>query len=370
MYMEKKIQRIGVVGCGNISGIYFANLTGMFKDRVKVTALTDLIPEKAEAASEKYGIPYIKKTEDLVNSPDVDVVLNITEPYNHYGVAMQALKAGKHVYGEKPLAAERKEADEMLALAKERGLYIGNGPDTFMGGGLQMCRKIIDDGWIGRPVAATAFMVGHGHESWHPGPEFYYKRAGGPLFDMGPYYINALLNMLGPVARLSGSAQASFKHRKITSQPLNGKIVDVEVPTHIAGTLEFKNGCVATMIMSFDVWAQNLPIIEIYGSEGTLRVPDPNSFGGPIYFKGPRQKEWCELPVLYGFTDNSRGLGITEMCEAISEGRPNRASSELAYHVLDIMCGLYDASANGRYYKLRSRCKRPEPMARPEALAF
>ena len=356
------IQKIGVIGCGNISGIYFTNLTGMFGKRVKVSALTDLIPERAEAASEKYKIPWIKKTEDLINSPNVDIVLNITEPYNHYGVAIQAVKAGKHLYGEKPLCAKREEAQEVLKTAAKKNLKVGNAPDTFLGAGIQTCRKILDDGWIGTPVAATAFMANHGHEHWHPGPEFYYKNAGGPMFDMGPYYLTALVNLLGPVSRVCGSARKSFKTRTITSEPLNGSVIKVDVPTHIAGVLDFASGAVGTVITSFDVYSHTLPCIEIYGSEGTLRVPDPNTFGGPVYVKRYREENWSEIPLLGNYPENSRGLGLTDMAEAIAEGRPHRASGELAYHVLELMHGFHDASASGAYYNVKSSCERPEPL--------
>jgi predicted dehydrogenase len=180
------VQRIGIVGIGNISGIYLKNLHGMFGKRVKVTAVTDLVPERAAKANADYGVPHIRKTGDLINSPDVDIILNITEPYNHYGVSLAAVQAGKHIYTEKPVCAMRDEAQEVLKIAAEKKLRVGNAPDTFLGAGIQTCRKLLDDGWIGKPVAATAFMVGRGHENWHPGPEFYYKKGGGPMFDMGP----------------------------------------------------------------------------------------------------------------------------------------------------------------------------------------
>ncbi|MDR3192500.1 MAG: Gfo/Idh/MocA family oxidoreductase, partial [Treponema sp.] len=336
------IQRIGIVGIGNISGIYLKNLNGMFGKRVKVTAVTDLIEEKASKASAEYGIPHIKRTEVLLNSPDVDIVLNITEPYNHYGVALAAVKAGKHVYDEKPLCAAREEAQEVLSAAAANKVRVGGAPDTFLGAGIQTCRKLLDDGWIGKPVAATAFMMNRGHENWHPGPEFYYKRGGGPMFDMGPYYLTALVNLLGPVARVSGSAKKSFDTRLITSEPLNGKVIDVDVPTHIAGILDFAGGAVAAIITSFDVYSHTLPWIEIYGSEGTLRVPDPNTFGGPVYVKRFREENWSLIPLLKNYPENSRGLGITDMAEAIAEGRPHRASGELAYHVLEVMHGIHD----------------------------
>jgi len=362
MSIHSGVLRIGVVGCGNISDIYFKNLTGMFKKSVKVTALTDAVPQRARNASEKYSVSYIQKTEELINSPDVDIVLNITEPFNHYNVALAAVKAGKHIYNEKPLCAKREEADEILRTAKEKNLRVGNAPDTFLGAGIQTCRKLLDDGWIGTPVAAAAFMVNHGHEHWHPGPEFYYKNGGGPMFDMGPYYLTALVNLLGPVTRVCGSAKKSFETRTITSEPLNGAVINVDVPTHVTGILDFDCGAAATVITSFDVYSHTLPCIEIYGSKGTIRVPDPNTFGGPVYIKRYRENDWSEVPLLNSFSENSRGLGLADMAEAIGEGRPHRASGELAYHVLELMHGFHDASASGSYYSVKSKCSRPLPL--------
>jgi predicted dehydrogenase len=356
------IQRIGIVGIGNISGIYLKNLTGMFGKRVKVAATTDLIHERAAKAHADYGIPHILKIDDLINSPDVDIVLNITQPPNHYPVALAAVKAGKHVYTEKPLCVKREEAAEVLKIAAKRKLRVGGAPDTFLGAGIQTCRKLIDDGWIGRPIAVTAFMMNHGHEHWHPDPEFYYKTGGGPLFDMGPYYLTALVNLLGPVIQVSGSARQGFETRTVTSEAQNGKVITVDIPTHVAGILDFENGVIGTIITSFDVYSHTLPFIEIYGSEGTLRVPDPNTFGGPVYVSRFRAEGWSEIPLLRDFPENSRGLGLTDMAEAIVEGRPHRASGELAFHVLEIMHGIHDASASRAYYQVTSTCSRPEAM--------
>jgi predicted dehydrogenase len=355
------IQRIGIVGVGAISGIYLKNLTGVFGQRVKVSAVTDLIHERAAKANADYGIPHILKTEDLINSPDVDIILNITQPQNHYSVALAAVKAGKHVYDEKPLCAKREEAQEVMEVAAKNKVRVGGAPDTFLGAGIQTCRKLIDDGWIGRPLAATAFMAGHGHETWHPDPEFYYKTGGGPMFDMGPYYLTALINLLGPITRVCGSAKKGFETRTITSQPHSGEVITVDIPTHIAGVLDFASGAVGTIIMSFDVYSHTLPFIEIYGSEGSLRVPDPNCFGGPVYVRRGFSETWSEIPLLKDFSENSRGIGITDMAEAITENRPHRASGELAYHVLDVMHGVHDASASGSYYNVKSACSRPEP---------
>jgi predicted dehydrogenase len=356
------MQRIGIAGIGNISKIYLNNLTGMFGKQVRLAAVADVIFERAEKASADYHVQAFRSAEEMVHSPDIDMVLNITQPKFHYEVALAGIRAGKHVYDEKPLCVKREEAAELLAAAAEKGVRVGGAPDTFLGAGLQTCRKVIDDGWIGTPIAATAFVMSRGPEHWHPAPEFFYKTGGGPMFDMGPYYLTALVSLLGQVTRVSGSAKTGIKKRPITSEPLNGTIIDVEIPTHIAGVLDFACGAVGTVITSFEVYSHSLPFIEIYGTEGSLKVPDPNTFGGPVYVRRFRTVEWSEVPLLKNYAENSRGLGITDMALAIEENRPHRASSELAFHVLDIMHGIHDASASGKYYKLKSKCKRPAAM--------
>ena len=356
-----KQQRIGVIGIGKISGIYLDNLTGIFGKRVVLAGLADIIPERAEQAAKEYSVKHFKNAEELIESPDIDIVLNLTQPQHHFDVALKAVNAGKHVYNEKPFCAKREEALEISEKATAKKVLLGSAPDTFMGAGMQTCRKLIDDGWIGKPLAATAFIMSRGMEHWHPAPEFFYKVGGGPMFDMGPYYITALVNLLGPVERICGSAKMGIKQRIITSEPLNGTIIDVEVPTHITGVLDFASGVVGTIITSFEVYSHTLPCIEIYGSEGSLRVPDPNTFGGPVFVQRLMEEKWFEMPLVGAFSENSRGLGITDLAEAVSEGRPHRANGELACHVLDIMHGIHDASASGKYYKPVSSCKRPEP---------
>lgn len=354
--------RIGMVGIGKISGIYLQNLTGMFAERVILSAVTDMIPERAAKAAEEYHIRHVREPDELIHSPEVDIILNITQPQNHFQVALSAVKAGKHVYDEKPFCAKREEAEEVIKTAVANNVRVGGAPDTFLGAGIQTCRKLLDDGWIGIPVAATAFMMNHGHEHWHPDPEFYYKVGGGPMFDMGPYYLTALINLLGPITRISGSAKMGLKTRTITSEPLKGKVIKVEVPTHIAGVLDFASGAVGTIITSFEVYSHTLPFIEIYGTQGTLRVPDPNTFGGPVLVKRGWEENWSEVPLLKDYPENSRGLGIIDMAQGISQGRPHRASGELVYHVLDVMHGIHDASASGAYYEVKSTCKRPDPI--------
>ncbi|MCL2880299.1 MAG: Gfo/Idh/MocA family oxidoreductase [Treponema sp.] len=368
------MQRIGIVGIGKISGIYLANLSGMFGKRIKLSGVTDLIPARSEKAAKEYNLKLFDSADDMVHSPDIDIILNLTQPQNHYEVAMAALNAGKHVYNEKPLSVKREEGSRLVKAAADKKVRIGGAPDTFLGPGAQTCRKLIDDGWIGKPVAANAFMLSHGVEDWHPDPEFYYKPGGGPMFDMGPYYLTALINLLGPVARISGSAQKGQAERLITSEPLNGTKITVDVPTHVAGVLDFCSGVVGVIITSFDIWSNSMPFIEIYGTEGTLQVPDPNYFRGEVRLRRFRDENWSSVPLILGEPDkvadrdnwhrlnNLRGAGITDMAEAIEQGRPHRACGEMTYHVLDVMQGIHDASASGRYYDVPSTCRRPEPM--------
>ncbi|MCL6519218.1 MAG: Gfo/Idh/MocA family oxidoreductase [Armatimonadetes bacterium] len=351
--------KIGIVGCGNISGIYFQNAKML--EAIEVSACADIIPERAKAKAEEFGCRAVS-VEELLADPEIEIVLNLTIPNAHASVAMAALEAGKSVYNEKPLAITREDGRRMLELAKSKGLLVGCAPDTFMGGGIQTCRKLIDDGWIGEPVAATAFMMCHGHEGWHPDPEFYYKPGGGPMFDMGPYYLTALVNLIGPVRRVTGSARITFPERIIGSEPKRGMVIKVDVPTHVAGIMDFANGAVGTIITSFDVWAANLPRIEIYGTEGSLCVPDPNIFGGPVRIKRAGEKEWAEVPLSHGYAENSRGLGVADMAYALRSGRAHRASGELAYHVLDIMHAFHDASEKGVHIMLESTCERPSAL--------
>jgi predicted dehydrogenase len=304
-------------------------------------------------------VPRACTTEELLADPEIQIVINITTPNSHAEVAFAVLEANKCVYNEKPLAIRREDGQRILEIAKEKGLLVGGAPDTFLGGGIQTCRKLIDDGWIGEPIAATAFMLGHGHESWHPDPEFYYKVGGGPMFDMGPYYLTALVNLVGPVRRVTGSTRITFPERTITSQPKYGTKITVDIPTHVVGVLDFQNGAIGTIITSFDVWGAQVPRIEIYGSAGSLSVPDPNTFGGPVRVLRAGSREWVEVPLLYGYAENSRGLGVADMAYALLSGRAHRANDQLTFHVLDIMHAIHDASREDKHVMLESTCERP-----------
>jgi predicted dehydrogenase len=355
---------IGVIGCGNISGIYLKNCTAY--DQLNVTAVADLDMERAKTQAGRFKIPRALTVDELLADPQIEIVINLTIPAAHGAVGLAALRAGKSIYNEKPLAISREDGQTMLKEARETGLRVGCAPDTFLGGGLQTCRALLDEGAIGEPVAATAFMLGHGPESWHPDPEFFYQVGAGPMFDMGPYYLTTLISLLGPVRRVTGSARISFAERTIGSEPKRGTKIKVNTPTHIAGVLDFESGPVATLVTSFDVWASQVPRMEIYGSEGTLSLPDPNTFGGPVRLRRPGDDDWQEIPLMYGHTGNERGIGVADMATALRLGRPHRANGELAYHVLDMMHAFHDASEQGRHIDLNSTCERPEPLSRNE----
>lgn len=353
-----KQTNLGLIGCGNISDIYLQNCQQY--QHLNMVACADIDIGRAQAKAEQYHLQAVSSAE-LLAMPEIELVLNLTTPPYHAEVDEAVLRAGKSVYSEKPLAIRQVDGAALLSLAEAQGQRIGCAPDTFLGGGLQTCRKLVDDGWIGRPVAATAFMTCHGHENWHPDPAFYYQPGGGPMFDMGPYYLTALINLLGPVTRVTGSTQTTFPTRKITSQPKFGDIINVEVPTHVIGVLEFAAGAIGTIVTSFDVWAVELPRIEIYGTEGTLSLPDPNDFGGEVRLQ--RQRDgWHSVPLTHGYTDNSRGLGVAEMALAMQEGNPHRASAEMAFHVLEIMQAIHEAAEKGRHINLATRCERPAPL--------
>ncbi|NLO39222.1 MAG: Gfo/Idh/MocA family oxidoreductase [Ruminiclostridium sp.] len=355
-----KTKKIGIIGCGDISGIYLSNLIKVFRN-TQVVACASRTYENAAAKAREFGIKACS-TEELLQNPEIDIVLNLTTPNAHYSVSDAILSAGKHLYTEKPLAVTREEGKALLRKAQEKKLKIGSAPDTVLGGGIQTCRKLIDDGWIGKPIAATAFMMSHGTESWHPNPEFYYQIGGGPMFDMGPYYLTALVNLIGPVKKVSAFTSTPFPQRMITTEKKYGKIIDVEVPTHVAGLLEFYNGAVGTLVTSFDVWAAQVPRIEIYGTEGTLSVPDPNTFGGPVCLRRENHSAFSEIPLCHPYHENSRGLGVADMASALESNTINRVNGELSYHVLDIMHGFHDSANTGKHIFLESTCRKPEPM--------
>jgi predicted dehydrogenase len=349
--------RIGIVGTGVISGTYLDHLAKL--PGVEVVAVADLDVSRAQVIADKNpGIRALTSAE-LMADPEVDIVVNLTIPAAHAPVHQAALQAGKHTYGEKPLAVDRAEAEPLLKLAAANDLRIGCAPDTVLGTGTQTARAAVDRGDIGVPTAATAFMVTPGHELWHPSPEFYYQSGGGPLLDMGPYYVTSLVTLLGPVRRVTGRAGRSKEQRTIHTGPRAGETFSVEIPTHVTGILEHESGALTTLLMSFDVWAAWLPRIELYGTEGSLSVPDPNGFDGKVEIATAANREWTELPVAGGYAGAGRGVGVADMARAIRTGQPHRASGSLAYHVLDVLESLLEAAAQDQPVDVASTVERP-----------
>ncbi len=345
--------KIGVVGCGNISDIYLKNLTQVFSN-TQVVGVCDQVEEKAHQKARKYDIPQVMTLDQMLSNPKIDVVLNITVPKAHYEINRLALEAGKHIYCEKPLCITNAEAKEIMDLAAEKKLQVGCAPDTILGAGIQTCKELIERGEIGPIIGATGFMTCPGHEWWHPDPDFYYRKGGGPLLDMGPYYLTALVYLIGGISRVQGMGSIPQAQRVIHSEPKKGQMIDVETPTHITALMAFDQGCIGTMIMSFDTWYTHLPFIELYGSKGSICVPDPNSFGGPVWIRKAHEKKWTEVPISKPYNTNSRGLGLSEMIDSIQKGMLPISSGEMATHVLEVMNGILTCVEKKNDHEIRT----------------
>lgn len=347
--------RVGIVGLGVISQQYLTTFAG--RTDVVVTAVADLNTARADEVAAELGAQSLTVAE-LVASPDVDVVLNLTIPAAHAEIALAAIAAGKKVYGEKPLAAVLPDAVGIISAGDAAGVVVGSAPDTVLGTGIQTARAAIDDGRIGMPIAASAVMVTPGHERWHPNPDFYYREGGGPLLDMGPYYVSALVQLLGPVRSVIGSASRIRDTRVIGRGPREGESVPVDVDTHVTGVLEHVSGALSTITTSFDSVATKSANIEVHGSTGSLVVPDPNRFDGDVELRELGATEWVTLPASAGYTNAERGIGLIDMLEA-TEDRAPRASGEFALHVLEVMTSLLDSAHSGARVQLTTTTSRP-----------
>lgn len=354
--------KIGVIGCGKIFSAY-AKGAALYKD-LELAACADMDVARAQAVAKEFNVPTGCGVDELLRRDDIGLIINLTIPAAHAAVDRKILEAGKHAYSEKPLALNVAESAPLLGLATDRKLRLGCAPDTFLGSGHQLCRSLVDQGAIGRITSGVAFMAGPGHESWHPSPQFYYQPGGGPLFDMGPYYITALVNLIGPVAEVCGFAGRAKETRLITSQPLAGTSIPVEVDTHVSASLRFRSGAIITLIMSFDVWKHNLPRIEVYGTGGALSVPDPNGFDGAVQLAEQRGP-WRTMTQRHA--PGQRGAGAADMVAAVRTGRAHRCSAELANHVLEVMEAIAISGSDGRPRQIGSRCERPAAM--PPGLA-
>jgi len=353
------VTRVAIVGCGVISRAYAHTMRKL--GNISLAACVDDLPGRAEELATEFGAT-ASTLEAVLEDPTIDVVVNLTPPLAHAAVVGAVLDAGKAAFTEKPLGVELAEGAAVVDLANARGLRLGCAPDTFLGAGLQTSRAVIDRGDIGEPLAANAFMLSPGPERWHPSPALFYQRGAGPLLDMGPYYFTALVQLLGPARAISASARASRSQRPILSEPRRGELIDVEVPTHVGALVEFESGLIATLVTSFDVQASRYRNIEVYGTEATLSVPDPNTFGGPLMIRRNGDEKWTEIELLPAHLPQQRGIGLADMVWAQRSGRAHRTSSALALHVLELMTGALTAAAEGRRVELQTTCDRAEPL--------
>lgn len=354
--------RIGLIGCGTISPAYLRAAATF--DVLRFVGCADLDPQAAKRTETAFHVPAMP-VEELLARNDIDAILNLTIPATHATVNLLAIAAGKHVYCEKPLGLDVKEGRRVLDAAEAADLRVGCAPDTFLGGGHQTVRDLVDRGVIGKPLAGTAFLMEPGPESWHPNPAFYYQRGGGPLFDMGPYYLTALVNVLGPVRRVAAITSRGRDRRVIGSQPRAGATIAVEVDTHVAGVLEFHSGAVVTVVTSFDAQLHSHPPIELHGVKASLSAPDPNDFGGAV--RVSEGSDWVERPLTHGYVNDMRSIGLADMCVAIRTGRRHRCDGRLAQHVLEVMTAFGQSSESARHVDIDSKPQRPAPL--PAGLA-
>lgn len=373
---ELKSFRVGLIGCGKISDIYLQTCA-KFKE-LEIAACASLDPAESRAKAEQYGISKACTPNEIFADLDIDCVLNLTIPAAHAGISRKALQSGKHVYSEKPFVTELSEGEELLALSREKGLLIGNAPDTFLGGRWQTVRKLLDKGVIGKPTGVMAYVGTHGVERHHPNPDFYYKEGGGPLLDLGPYYLTAMVFLLGPVAKVSGMARRTFQQRMIENGPRNGEMMEVEVDTHSLSMFEFQSGVIGSMTMSFDIWDSETPRFEIYGENGTICIADPdpvygaNRFEGEVLYRTRETSRWSHQPRpegrenwqvaenTHGFNENSRGLGLLDLAYAVRDKRQPRASGELAQHICEVMTGILDSPRMGGFVTISSTSPIPD----------
>lgn len=372
MKFVKDPVRVGVIGTGHVSGEYFESCAEY--PELKVIACADLNVEVAAAEAKKHGIERAYTPEQLLADPDVELVINLTPPAVHADVSLAVIAAGKHLYTEKPFAPSLEQGQQILQAAKDAGVLVGAAPATFLAGPFQTARKLIDDGWIGEPLAATAFFTCRGYEYWHPNIDPFYSPGGGPMLDIGPYLVTVLIDFFGPATRVDALTRRMSKTRqRQIPAPGKSKDIDVQVSTHAAGNIEFASGVVATVITSWEMWASNLPFVEVYGTEGSLTVPFKSEFGSePLVRRGepsdlgyvptePGGGTWLEVPMTHK-ADTGRGIAVADMASAIRTGSPFRANGEFGYHGLEIMMAFDDASDNERHVLMQSTCERPQPL--------
>jgi predicted dehydrogenase len=373
-----RVLGIGIMGCGNISDTYF-RLAPLFRG-IAVRACADLNPDLSRAKAATYGVT-AQSPKELLGNPDVDIIVNLTVPNAHYNVSRAILEAGKHVYSEKPLTLSLADGLSLLKLAKKEKLHVAGAPDTFLGGSHQLARRIIDDGQIGKIASGTAHILSFGMEHWHPNPDFFFKPGGGPILDLGPYYIANLINLIGPIKRVAALSGIARKSRTITSEPRRGQKISVKTPTTIHALLAFANGASITLSASWDVYAHRHQPMELYGTEGAIFVPDPNFFGGEVLVAGTSGDAKAVAPDDHplgipnegssrGDVANYRAAGLADMAQAIMARRDMRCSGERLVHAVEAMTAILKAGETGRFVTLKTSCTRPRPLTPEEARAL
>lgn len=369
---------VGIIGCGNISAAYL-RLAPLFKG-MEMRACADIDMAAATARAKEFGVR-ASTVDDLLKASDIDIIVNLTIPAAHYEVSMRAIDAGKHVYSEKPFVLSLAEGLDLKQRAAKRSLRIGSAPDTFLGGAHQLARSIVDSGQLGRITSGTCFVMNHGMEHWHPNPDFFFKAGGGPVLDLGPYYVSNLIQLIGPVRRVGALATIPARERTISSQPRAGEKIPVETPTTILALLEFENGAAVSFNASWDVWAHNHAPIELYGEEGSIFVPDPNFFGGEVRYtlkdalvkKQPRWNHAFSVPNqehARGPLANYRTSGLSDMAVAILEDRPHRCSLEFSLHTIEVLTAILKSGETGKFVDMKTTCERPAALGIKEAKAL
>lgn len=370
----KTVLGVGLIGCGNISSAYLARAKAFAN--IAFVGVADMNRAAAEARGAEFGLAAMSP-EELLANPDVDIVLNLTPPVAHFPVSKMALEAGKHVYCEKPFVLDVAEGRELMQLAEANGLRVGSAPDTILGASHQLARHVIDEGQVGTITSGTCFVMNHGMESWHPAPDFFFRKGGGPILDLGPYYVADLVQLLGPVARVTAEAAMPETSRRIGSGPRTGETIPVEVATTVQAILTFESGALVTLVASWDVWQHNLAPMALYGSEGTIHVPDPNFFDGKVVVT--KRRDIAELPrwdhplgpanrtVSTGEVADYRTAGLADMAQAIVENREHRCNGAFALHVVDVLTAILNACEAHRSIDVSTRCTRPAPLGPDQA---
>lgn len=357
------VMNVGVIGCGNISGIYLEN-SKRFTE-FNIVAVADIDMSKAQAAADSYNIEKVMTVDEILTSGEIDIILNLTIPKAHTEICLRAIENKKHVYTEKPLSIAFEDGKKIIEAAKDNGVRVGGAPDTFLGWSIQKAAQLIEDGAIGRVVSGSATMLTLGPAKWHSNPDFWYQVGGGPMYDMGPYYLTALVSMLGPVKKIAGMAKLSYSEIEIANGERSGEKIPVEVPTHVDGMLEFECGVVVNITTGFDTPSTKVPNIELRGTEGTLAMPDPNYFNRPLEIQ-KSSHEWDEILPERDEKDNLRGIGLADMAKSIEGHLLHKASGDLTLHVLEIMYGVHKSSEEGMHYVMETTCEKPSLLDKGE----